>query len=335
MTEPGPHIGLLGDLMLGRGVGAALACASPSELWSAELLELTAGLDLLVGNLECCVSARGVPTQRIPRKPFFFRGPPEAIDALRALGAGAVSLANNHALDFEEDALADTVALLDQAGIAHTGAGLGPDAARRGCTVTAGDLRAGLVAVADHPREFAAADGCWGTAFAELSAGVPGWLRDEVARLREACDLVVVLPHWGPNMATAPAPWQRAAADALRNAGADLVAGHSAHVFHGVGWAGGVPVLYDLGGAIDDYRVDPRRRNDLGLLAIWRPRAAPDDRIEVAGLRLEFAATGLAHGDDADWIAGRLTSSCAALGTRVRRIGEQRFALLPCREAER
>ncbi|HVP03727.1 MAG TPA: CapA family protein [Solirubrobacteraceae bacterium] len=335
MTRPGPSIGLLGDVMLGRAVGTALASTPPAELWSAELRELTAGLELLVGNLECCISERGAPTRRIARKPFFFRGPPAAIDALAALGVGAVSLANNHALDYEEDALADTLALLDRAGIAHAGAGRGRDAARHGCAVAAGDLRVGLVAVADHPREYGAVDGRWGTAYAALSGGVPAWLRGEVARLRASCDVVIVLSHWGPNMASAPAPWQQAAGAHLQRAGADLIAGHSAHVFHGAAWTARGPILYDLGGAIDDYRVDPVLRNDLGLLAIWRPRAAPADQVELVGLRLEFAFTGLAHDEDADWIAARLGSACAALGTGVRRVDEQRFVLLPTREDPR
>ena len=62
-------------------------------------------------------------------------------------------------------------------------------------------------------------------------------------------------------MTSAPVGHVRRAATALVGAGATLVAGHSAHVPHGV--AG--PVLYDLGD-FDDYRVDPRLRNDLGLL---------------------------------------------------------------------
>ena len=323
------RIGVLGDVMLGRGVGAELASGEPASLWSAELRELCGGLDLLVGNLECCVSERGAPTQLVPRKPFFFRGPPRAIEALDALGVGAVSLANNHALDFGEEALADTVELLRGSGIAFAGAGRGPAEARRGCAVTVGDLRVGLVAVADHPREFAAHDGHWGTAYADLSGGLPRWLRREVERLREQCDLVIVLPHWGPNMATSPAPWQPAAARELQRAGADLIAGHSAHVFHGVAWTADGPVVYDLGGAIDDYRVDPRLRNDLGLLAIWRPLAGPGEQLELVGLRLDFAFAGLAEGADADWIERRLQAACAALGTDVRRVAEQRFAVLP------
>src|SRR5918999_4069888 len=110
-------IGLLGDVMLGRQVAKALAEGAPERVWSDELAELCGSLDALVCNLECCISERGRPTERILGKPFFFRAPPSAVAALAAVGTTAVSLANNHALDYEEDALADTLELLAAAGI--------------------------------------------------------------------------------------------------------------------------------------------------------------------------------------------------------------------------
>src|ERR687891_41390 len=75
-------------------------------------------------------------------------------------------------------------------------------------------------------------------------------------------DAVLVTPHWGQNMTSEPVPHVRRAAQALVDAGAALVAGHSAHVFHGVQDG----VLFDLGDFLDDYAVDAPLRNDLGLL---------------------------------------------------------------------
>jgi len=322
----GTAIGLLGDVMLGRGVATELVCRRPEELWDPGLRTLAASLDLMLCNLECCLSSRGRPTTRIPAKPFFFRGPPAAVGALRAVGVRAVGLANNHALDFGPQALADTLASLGEAGIAAAGAGHGPGASRRAAVVSAGDVRVGLVAVADHPAEYAATPRAWGIAYAELRAGPPDWLVREIAAARERCDVVVAFPHWGANMTTRPVAWQRDVAAMLQAAGADLVAGHSAHLFHGVGWTSRGPVLYDLGDALDDYSTDPVRRNDLGLLAIWRPGTG-DDQLQLVGLRLEYARTRLAAGADAEWIAARLGRACGKLGARVERIGEEIFGV--------
>jgi hypothetical protein len=97
----------------------------------------------------------------------------------------------------------------------------------------------------------------------------------------------------------------RGDAAALVDAGAALVAGHSAHVFHGA--AGNV--LYDLGDFLDDYAVDDELRNDLGLL--FRVSLA-DGRLETIPLKLEYTYTRLADGDDARWIRRRFESACAA-----------------------
>jgi poly-gamma-glutamate capsule biosynthesis protein CapA/YwtB (metallophosphatase superfamily) len=327
--EPTPTIGLLGDVMLGRLVAERLALEPPDRVWSDELAELCRSCDALLCNLECCISERGVRTTRVPRKPFFFRGPPAAAEALVRVGASAVSLANNHALDYEEEALADTLEHLAAAGIGAAGAGPEIERARRGAVVGAGALRLGLVAVTDHPAEYAASSDSPGVAFAPLADQLPDWLRDELARLRGEADLVVASPHWGPNLSTAPARWQRTRARELVAAGADLVAGHSAHVFHGIERVDGRLVAYDLGDALDDYAVDPRRRNDLGILALWRPRSEPE--LELVGLQLDFCETRLARGAAADWIAARLARACAPLGTKPERVGEQRFALEPAR----
>jgi poly-gamma-glutamate capsule biosynthesis protein CapA/YwtB (metallophosphatase superfamily) len=319
-----PTIALLGDVMLGRGVADAIAGGSPDEVWSPELRELLRECDLVVANLECCLSTRGTPTDRVAGKPFFFRGPPEAMESLQAIGADAVGLANNHALDYEEDALLDTIGLLEEAGIASAGAAADETGARRGIVVEAAGTRVGLVAVSDHPPEFSASPEAPGIAYADLRRELPDWLVTEFRRLREACDLLIAFPHWGPNMTSEPAPWQYTAAAALTDAGADAVAGHSAHVFHGVGWGARGPLLFDLGDALDDYRVDPVLRNDLGILALWTPDDAGGE-LELVGLALDYCHTRLAEGQEADWIAARLERACEPLGSGVERLAAQRL----------
>ena len=173
----GVAIGLLGDVMLGRMVAEALRHRSPAMLWAPELRDLARSLDLVVCNLECCVSARGRPTSLIERKPFFFRGPPAAVDALRAMNVGVAGLANNHALDFGEEALCDTLELLHAAGIATAGVGFGLDAARAPAVVQAAGLRVGLVAVTDHPAEYAATPEHWGVALREDARSPSGVVR--------------------------------------------------------------------------------------------------------------------------------------------------------------
>jgi poly-gamma-glutamate synthesis protein (capsule biosynthesis protein) len=267
------------------------------------------GADVTILNLECCISDRGSP-RPAPGKPFFFRAPRAAIDVLRGLGVDAVTLANNHALDFGPDALLDTRNHLQAAGIAAVGAGVDEAEARMPVVLTAAGMRVGLIGVTDHPEDFAAGPIRPGVAYADLGGGAPSWLLDRVRATRAQCDVLLVTPHWGPNMVAEPLPEIRSAAAELLGAGATLVAGHSAHVFHGVQGR----VLFDLGDFLDDYAVDPRLRNDLGLLWLVTLDAGGPLRLEALPLGLDFCFTRLANAGEFDWIERRLARACAALG---------------------
>jgi poly-gamma-glutamate capsule biosynthesis protein CapA/YwtB (metallophosphatase superfamily) len=306
-----PTLALAGDTMLGRGVAERLEEDPGAPLLDPALAELARSADLFLLNLECCVSKRGAPIEE-PGKPFFFRAPPAAAERLAELGVAAVTLANNHVLDFGPDAFADTLRHLDAAGIATAGAGLDREAARAGLALSAAGCRLRLVAVGDHPASYAAGGDRPGIAFADLAGGgVPGWLR-EAARPADG-ECVIVAAHWGPNMTPAPVPHVRAAAEALEAAGATLIAGHSAHLPHGTRRR----TLFDLGDFLDDYAVDPLLRNDLSLLWLVQLDADGPGRVEGVPVRLEYAFSRLADRAEAEELARLLGERCAAVGTGV------------------
>jgi poly-gamma-glutamate synthesis protein (capsule biosynthesis protein) len=306
------RLALAGDTMLGRNVAERLAAVGPAALFDGEVVAVAGEADLFVLNLECAISDRG---QRWPdpAKPFFFRAPPVATDVLCHLGVGCVTLANNHALDFGANALLDTTRHLREAGIAWVGAGHDESAARAPAVLGRGGARVGVVGVTDHPRAFAAGPDRPGVAHADLRHGTPRWLLDSIAGLDTDTDIVLVTPHWGPNMVPEPVPHVLRAAAALVAAGATLVAGHSAHVFHGVS----ANVLYDLGDFIDDYATDATLRNDLGLLFIVTFEQRRPVRLEAVPLALDHCHTRLADAGEAAWIARRFRRACAELGTEV------------------
>jgi poly-gamma-glutamate synthesis protein (capsule biosynthesis protein) len=288
-------LALAGDTMLGRAVARMLERGQPPEsLVEPALAEITRAADLFVLNLECCISERGAP---VP-KTFNFRAPPSAVETLLHLGVDCVTLANNHALDYGENALLDTFEHLRAADIAWAGAGRNEEEAWARVTVR----RLPIVACCDHAPDFAAGRERPGIAYADLRRGVPDWLREHAAG-------ALVCPHWGPNMTPRPPPHVRKATRELRDAGAALVAGTSAHVFHGVEGN----VLYDLGDFLDDYRIDPQLRNDLGLLFLVDLEDGELRRIEAVPLKLEFAYTQLARGDEAEWIRRRFREACEEL----------------------
>ncbi len=263
-------LALAGDTMLGRAVGVALEQDPAAPVFAPEVAEIVREADLFVLNLECCISSRG-ERWPAPGKPFFFRAPPVAAEVLARLGVTCATLANNHTLDFGRQALLDTVEHLSAAGIAWAGAGPDSERARAPVTVEAHGVRLAVVAAADHPADYAVGPGEPGIAFADLRAGVPDWLRESLASARATADMVLFSPHWGRNFSPRPEAHVRGTAAVLRRE-ATLVAGHSAHVFHGVQGN----VLYDVGDFVDDYKLG-------GGTANLARRAVTRARREVAG----------------------------------------------------
>jgi poly-gamma-glutamate capsule biosynthesis protein CapA/YwtB (metallophosphatase superfamily) len=286
-----------------RRGGADALSPDPTLLVADPVASEMRECDLCILNLECCISTRG-RRWPAPEKPFFFRAPPRAVELLAHLGVDCVRLANNHALDYGEEALLDTFDHLRAAGIAWVGAGVDVG------VLQVGGMRLGVVAFSDHPAEFAAAEGRAGIAYACVP-GAQRWVHRAIAAARQSADAVLVTPHWGPNMNTEPTRHVRAAAAGLLNAGATLVAGHSAHLFHGTGRA----ILYDLGDFLDDYATHPVLRNDLGLLWLVDFDNSGPRRVEALPLKLDYCHTRLAEGDDAAWIERRLRRASETLGS--------------------
>ncbi len=305
-------LALAGDTMLGRGVADVLSADPRAALVATEVAEQLGRADAFVLNLECCISERGEQFAD-PSKPFFFRAPPVAAERLAELGVDAVTLANNHALDYGADALLDTLSLLEAAGIRAVGAGENERLARAPCRLRCGELAVRVVAFSDHPSAFAATQGRPGVAFADLGSGLPAWVQDAARPDPAGHETVVASPHWGPNMVLEPQPRVRRAADELLAAGAALVAGHSAHVFQGVAGR----VLFDLGDFLDDYAVDRQLRNDLGLLWLVELEAHAPARIQALPLALDYCFTRAATQEESQWIVRRLQALCAPFETEV------------------
>src|ERR671921_2101937 len=114
-------VALVGDVMLGRGVNAALRTLRPEQPWG-DVLPLLLSADLRIVNLECAITDSEQPWTRTP-KVFHFRADPSTVEVLRAARVNGCSLANNHTLDFEQRGLLDTLEHLKVAGIRYAGAG--------------------------------------------------------------------------------------------------------------------------------------------------------------------------------------------------------------------
>ncbi len=322
MAEP-VSIALTGDVMLGRGVDVALRQLGPAYPWG-NIRSLLRAADLAIINLECVIARSGRPWSRWP-KPFHFRADPLAVSSLQLAGIDCVVLANNHVLDYEEKALLEMLDLLEQNGIAFTGAGRNAEEAVRPALMETGGLRVGVVSFTDNEPGWAAKETTPGTNCIPISREERSLepVREGIARARAAgADLVIFSIHWGPNMVERPSALFREFAHAVIAAGADVYHGHSAHVFQGIELHRGRPIIYDAGDFVDDYAVDPELRNDWGLLFRLRLDGARIRQIELVPLVIGRCQVNLAIGSEREAIAERIRALSAEMGTQVHAEGD-------------
>lgn len=316
-------LALAGDVMLGRWVNELIQKYGPLYPWG-DLLPLLQEADLFLINLECVIAESGDPFQ--PPRVFYFRADPDAIDVLTTAGVDYVTLSNNHAMDFQEPALLETIRRLDEHGIAHAGAGKDIEEASRFALLEAKGVKVGVVAFADHFKEYAATEDSPGTNIIPITLQEPNFSRVErsIQTVRDAgADLVVFSIHWGPNMRHIPHQEFRAFARAVMDAGADIFHGHSAHVFQGIEIYKGKLILYDTGDLIDDYTVFEEHQNDQQLLFLITVTAYGVKRVELVPVLISKGQVNLAKGEVFDQIYNRIRERSAEMGTRVWREGDR------------
>jgi poly-gamma-glutamate synthesis protein (capsule biosynthesis protein) len=110
-----------GDVMLGRLVNKVLANAQFTYVWG-NTIDIIKRADFSLINLECAVSSNGKEWNKT-FKVFHFRANLDAIQVLNSASIDYVSLANNHILDYDFEALLDTINFLKENNISHSGAG--------------------------------------------------------------------------------------------------------------------------------------------------------------------------------------------------------------------
>ena len=317
MDEP-LSIVLTGDVMLGRGVNSYLLRSGPAYPWG-NTLNVLCGADATIINLECVIAGVGKPWSRWP-KVFHFQADPIGIKSLEIAGIDCVVLANNHVLDYEEEALKEMLVLLDKSKVKHTGAGTSIEQARQPALLEARDLKVAVVAFTDNEPGWAATATTPGTNYIQVSLAKQSLkvVEESITQSRAAgADLVIFSIHWGPNMVERPSPLFQEFAHAVMDAGVDVFHGHSAHVFQGIEIYHGKPIIYDAGDFVDDYSVDSVLRNDWGLLFRLPVEEKQVKRLDLHPIFISKCQVNLATGSHHQAIVDRISSLSGEMGTVV------------------
>ncbi len=231
--------------------------------WLSDIAPALRAADIAIGHLEVPHTHRGQElTGDVPAP----GAPPENLSAIANAGFTMLSLAGNHIADCGADGIADTVALLDDLGIAHCGAGPDLASARAAGWTQCGERRVAFLSYNCVGPETGWAQpesaGCaWlridtndgspitpSAALEEVTIQAREALIADIAAIRTSADLIIVALHKGiVHTPAVLAPYERPLAQAAIDAGADVVIGHHAHIVKGIEFYAGKPIFHGLG----------------------------------------------------------------------------------------
>ena len=178
--------------------------------------------DLTIVNLEGPLTTATVFRES---QTYCISGDPAYVEALTAGSVEAVSMANNHLMDYYEAGRDDTVAAVEGAGIVYAFND------RVGIYETKG-IRIGLISVN----------------VIGYGSGVEKFIKKGMEELKEQqANLILVNCHWGVERENVPEDYARRLGKNCIDWGADLVIGHHPHVIQGIEQYNGKYIVYSLG----------------------------------------------------------------------------------------
>lgn len=317
-----------GDIMLARDVSDTILQRGPSYIWG-DILPILGNADFRLANLEGVIGTSGSPFQ--PSRNYYFQADPIASDALSIAGFDFLSLANNHSMDFSREALVETMDRLDEADIAHAGAGRNLAEAARPVFLSKHAIDIAVLSFANHFRDYAAGPDTAGINVVDILPTSEGLkpVAESIEKARRAgADIVVISMHWGPNWRRVPTQTYVDYARAVIDAGADIFHGHSAHIFQGIESYKGKLILYDLGDLINDYAIRRKIRNDYQITVGVTVSAEGIHSVEITPLVFEGLQVTRAKGQDFAQISEMVQDLSSWFETAIYQEGDSLFVKL-------
>jgi len=237
--DDAPTALFMGDIMLDRSV-ARHARAVGSQALFAGVKNIFGTHDLVVGNLEGAIT-ENPSVSEVDNSILRFTFAPALAETLADAGITAVSLANNHALDFGEFGYEDTLYYLEGVGIEPFGSPFN-------------ETRLAIQTTIDD-KTF-----CF-VGYHELFQRDPKRVVEKLEEIEPACTYSVIVAHWGVEYEHEPSVSQKELAHLFVDNGADLVIGAHPHVVQPVEVYKNAAIFYSLGNFIFDqgWKGDVRR----------------------------------------------------------------------------
>jgi len=243
-----------GVIVPARCVQAAIDERGNADYIFDEVRSTIQSADVAVGTFNATMSDYAPRTGCIYT--YVLVGGSSNADALERAGFDVMSVATNHIKncgfgDCGDHAFFDTLDNLRRVGIEPVGAGANHEEAMQPVVITQNGVRYGIVSLGMVETLAFAGEDTPGIAVLNEEN-----LRQAIAETRKVADVVIVMPHWGPEDTPDPNHYQIELAEVAVDAGADLVVGNHTHVVQAMEKLNGVLVFYGLGNFVFDQNWD-------------------------------------------------------------------------------
>lgn len=224
---------------------------------SEEVVNILNNSDITVANNEFSFSNRGTP---LKNKTYTFRANPDRVSIYNEMGVDLVTIANNHAYDYGEEAFLDTLETLDNANIARVGGGKNIEEAKKPYYYIINGYKIAFVA-ATRAEKYILTPEATGESSGVMRCYDPTLLIENIKEVKNNSDYVILLIHWGKESSHELENVIIETGKMYIDAGADLIVGSHAHVLQGMDYYNDKLIAYNMGNFIFN-----KEKVDTGIL---------------------------------------------------------------------
>lgn len=220
-------------------------CVSDSyqnkNLIDQSVIDLFQQADYCMVNLEAPITASMAKNKILKTGPHLRMSKDTATPYLKKLKVDAVTLANNHILDYGAKGLLDTFELLKQNKIEYVGAGINLLEANKPLTLEKDGMKIAILNFCENE---------WSIAEEDKPGANPMDIIDNTNQIQVAKanhDKVICVIHGGHEYYHLPSPRMQRQYRFYVDNGADAIVGHHTHCIGGYEIYNDVPIIYSLG----------------------------------------------------------------------------------------
>jgi poly-gamma-glutamate capsule biosynthesis protein CapA/YwtB (metallophosphatase superfamily) len=209
------------------------------ELLSSDIKALYKKADINIVNLECPVNVHGDSFKIVKHGPHL-QTTEKIFDHLSQLNITAVTLANNHLLDYGEQGVESTLSACKKNNVLFVGAGKNLNEAAKHIVIEKNNIKIAIINFCEHE---------WSIAGNNAGAN-PVDIIDNLSAIKKAkqsADIVLLIIHAGNEYYNLPRPGIKKMFRFFADNGADAIISHHTHTVSGYEVYNNVPIIYGLG----------------------------------------------------------------------------------------